>query len=500
MSALEKLYDFLLAEPPEQTDRIFAAALLDAEEPYFSELANLLLHRQTEAGYAGLVACKERLNDAHEARLWERVDLVRAGAARAARWSLPAARLHAFRALAETPFIKLAYLIPDALRDPHEPVREIAADVFRKMAAHFLEHTVPPPLRADWRTSVDTDVRHFLDVVWQLFDKFDLHLRVEAFEITLWFARFFDDDLWAQLDTPRSNAGYVVREHLPAWDDPRLAGFLLLALRQQHWRRPAAHALAKWRSLPECRALLQNTDLLDEPEIARQIAIIKHAPWISTLQAHWDVLSPAEKRLVPRWMAVSAIDEDIRAEGLARLLHRDDEGLRRAALYALGGLPDPAAQRVLAQFGARGHDAAAHFASWIVIGREADIVAAPRREERRPPPRTPNGPDFGADDARKHQFSVVWQMLRRQELEPHREVVNDVRDHLEDWRALLTAQLRAPDPRERVLALRIIAAAGVTNAFQTETALAAQDPAPGVRALARRLVAGSATERVGGGR
>lgn len=497
MAAIDSIYEWIASQPAPHADHPLAAALPRAEDDYFSRLADVLLTRRTEPAWAGLIGSHDRLSPAQRARVWERIDLVRRGAAVAARSSSSTARLNAFTLLAESPFIKLVYLIPDALRDPSHPVRDKAAQAFRQMAECFLSHTMPPRDGVAWRKSLDPDQREFLNVVWGLFRNFKRHLRIEAFEITLWFSRYFDRELWDVLEAPRSHAGYVVREHLPAWDDPRLAGFLLLALRREHWRRLAARTLAGWSTFEECRALLQHTELLEHPDTARQISLIKSPPWFGVWQQHWRQLSALEQCQVPRWMSIARLDDEVRVRLLEPQLFAEEPRIRRAALYALARVPTQSATRLLSRIAAAGADGPAHYASWVLLGRQGNLVREAPAHSKLPHP--DEGPAARVTlEAHQHEFSIFWQMLRRQAMTPEQGIFHELHENLADWHGPLRRQLRAPDPRDRVMALRLIEAADIGGAFRDELATMLDDSAPGVRGLAVRMLKqhllGAATE------
>lgn len=483
MAAIDQLYDWLSNQPPPHADRILAAALPHAEPAYADRMIACLRRRENESAWAALIANQDRLKPAILAELQQRKDLYFAGIARAARWSSPRFRLNAHHCLAQSPRTKLAYLIPDVLRDSSPAVREAGALAFRRLAAHFLDQTVAPREDFDWRSGPEGESKQFLEVVAYALRRFDRHLQVPAFEASLWFARYFDRELWDILDAPRAHAGYVVREHLPSWDSPRLTGFLLLCLRQTLWRRAAAHVLGKFSTIPQLRALLQHTDLLDDPETARLVSLIKNPAWVKTATGNPDAFSPVERALLMRWFACAGVDIDIRVNLLSAELERPPSPARSAALFALGRLDSPSTTRVLARIGGAGTDATAHFASWVVLGRKSGLVPAvePANEPRRTaPPR--------ASPTHAHEWTDVWQLLRRHDLEPARDAVADISNHLDDWRQRLRRLLQSSNSRERLSALRAIRSAAVTLEFAEEIEPLLDDPSPGVRGLVAELL------------
>lgn len=482
MPRVERLYEWLRTLPAARADKILRGGIFSTEPPFFEQIAQMLLSNRTEFGWGGLISVFDRLSENAQQQVWDRPNLIRLGVTWAARSPAATARLNAFGMLAESPYIKLVYLVPDALHDAAPAVRDKAALAFKRMAECFLDHTMPPRDGLEWRSGLDADQREFLSAVWSTVHSFPRHLRVEAFEVSLWFARYFDQELWALLESSRSHAGYVVREHLPSWTDPRLAGFLILALRQQRWRRLAARTLAGWTTLPECRALLPHTELLNDPRVARQIGLVKQPPWFGTWRENWALLSGVERQWALRWATVARLDDDDRVRFLAESLDGDDSTLRRTALYALARCGTSAANRALNRFAVQDSGALGQFANWVVLGRNGHVVPPPPEEEPLP------APNPALAETHHHEFSLFWQMLRRQEMNPKQELFAELRQNLADWRKPLERQLAATDQRDRILALRLIDAAKLLPEFQDAVEPLLDDSMPGVRGLATQIL------------
>lgn len=483
MDKIDQLYEWLTQQPAPHADRALAAALPAAEPEYIVRLAGALLKRENATAWGALVVHRDRLpSDAREA-VFARRDLLYAGIARAAQWSSPLARKSALECLAQHPRGKLAYLIPDALRDGSTEVRDAGAAAFRAMAAQFLDRATPPPDGLSWQAFHDGETRQFIEVVWNVFSHLDRHFHVNAFEATLWFARYFDADLWDALEAPRSHAGYVVREHLPAWDEPRLAGFLLLALRRSNWRRLAAHALQRFRTRQEFEALLEHTELLNDEEIARQVHLLKDPgwqPWLKLSHADW---SAAIAPRVARWMATSRGGDELGVATLSDWIGHGSATHRRSAILALAAQGGASAQRVLARLAAAGDDANAHFASWAVVGRQSGM-AAKSSDARHRPSASPAPPRISASSV-QHQIHPAWQALQRfGETEDLQALIDDDRD---EWRVWVQRLLESTDDRDRVTALRVVERADLFELFRANVHAATRDAAPGVRNIALRI-------------
>ena len=355
MARVELLYKWLAREADAPTDEILAAALANAEPEYVARIAALLLDRRREAAWAGLVANYHRLAPEQQQRMQKRPELTRAGIAAAIKSPLPMARQNALALLGDQPCAQLAYLAAEALRDPSVHVREGAAWALRRAAEFALT------ANAVQRGEVAAALRQALRT-------FDLHGRLDVLEGCLWLARDLGEGLWEMLSDPHARCGRVVAQHLGEWDNPRLAGFLLLALARPAWRPPAQAVLDSWSRPAELVALVDNSDLLADPAVQHGLRHLRRPAWFLAADAALEAL-PAEVRgRLPYWVRYLGFSYEERRRYLERCLARPWPEMQRGAEHVLAAAGDAEADQILVPL-ARSRGSAGRFARWYLAGR-----------------------------------------------------------------------------------------------------------------------------------
>ncbi len=486
MPLVDRLYDWLLQGPTPGADRILAAALPHAEPEWAGRMTAVLLQRGGDASWRALIGQYDRLAPEICALLDQPNEHMQAGIAMALRARAPEQRINALRALERQSSARMAYLLPLAVRDSSRTVRELAAEVFRRMAERFLEQPAPPADADDDLGRAYTDQRHQLALALdEALQTFELHSRIEVLEAALWFSRDLRQPLWSKLTARRSRAGLVVRERLSDWDHPRLAHFLLFALQRSEWRPITARILQNWQTVPQISALLDQDDLLDDPLIRRHLGSIHSPQWFTRTDDGLSELEPHLRRLAPRWVCHAAYTDPERLELLARWLNAPDVGLHSAVVHTLARIDSPGAVQLLEQV-ADSDSRLAPFARWCVEALDTPAVSAASQEAARSPGHR------GANSACRREIdtdcAMLWLACRRAAPSARGELIATLRENSWIWGAQLRSQLRSPDPRDRVLALHIIGVQPLAGQFRGDVEPLLEDPVEGICQLARRLM------------
>ena len=463
---LDALYAWLADVPTPACERILATALEHAESPYFERIAELLFGRDTEAAWAGLIGNYPRLRPAATQRLRADAARFRAGLAHALRARTATARANALAVLREHPCSAVSYLLPDVLRDTSEEVRGAAALALRRVAEAVLDGEALEEWddrRRDAHHSARTEVAK---AAWEALRTFDLHYRLEAVEVALWFAQDFPDPLWASLDNPRAHGSYVVRRHLDSWNSPRLARFLLEALARPTWRSSAQQLLREWHKPPEIGAMLRNTDALANPEIRRRLGLIKPVRWFDDLGNDLQLLPPALRKRAPQWVCHLGYTPDRRLTLLSNWLGSADASLRQHAGYALAALDATEALAHIANAAGR-TDALATFARWYLAGKQAAHTEPA------------NQPRLSAE-----QFTWLWRECQGRAPHDDDELIQNFRGNLPAWRHHVLERLHSEDPKDRMLALRIISTPQHAADFRAEFESLLNDPVDAIQRIA----------------
>lgn len=465
-----KLYLWMATAPGTDADLILSEALAHAEPEYAARLIATLLRRRTDVGWANLVARYDELPPESRAKLLESGDLMSAAVARAMRSVYTEERCNALRACEDLALPKLSYLLPNLLRDASPKVRDLAVQVLVRTATVFLERAAPgrgAPL--EQREAHAAEYEQLVKAIVEALQTFEFHLRVEVIEVATWFGRRLSDLIWERLDQQRSRARAVIENHLPLWNKPWMAAFLLLSLRQRDWRRYALRALRSWTDAPHVVALLREAELLEDPAVRAGLRSLRSPQLYSALVSASQHESPELQAAACRWVACLGFTEQYKLDFLAPRLASSTPVIRRAAVYSLIALDTPQAMTLL-QNSASGDSAEAVFARWFLRGRRE---MSQRRDDAAAEETLPAG-------ASALQVAL-WRDCRRTPPAERWPLVEVIRNDIDQWRNTLRQQLNSPDPRDRVLVVQTVGTPELLPDFADDLQRLRQDPVESIR-------------------
>ncbi|QOJ14878.1 MAG: hypothetical protein HRU75_09595 [Planctomycetia bacterium] len=516
MRDARRLYAMLEAGPTPDCDEILGAGLALAEPEYFDELVGILLRRRNDAAWGALIEHWPRLTLDVQAILRSEDSAMMGGVARAMRGS-PDARYHALLALEQAPRVGTAYLLPAGLRDDSARVRDAAARCFRRVAELHFDHVCLHGVNASAdQRGLPTEHDRMLAAVREVLATFDVHLRADLIESCLWFASELGDGLWETLSRPRTRLARVVATHLREWNSPRLAAFLLLALRHSEWRTPAQLILRDWEGPEFAAPLLRQTHLLSDPETAGGVAVMRCPAWLRAANNGLPNLPPALRPCAPAWIVRLGMPESERLALLAACARRGDVDTQTAAIDELVAMARPAAAATARELLQDGGTVA------ILVQQALDK----RKSRLPPPPAPPSGwargdvtcttdapittpvADSGGmvplptaptapapDPTPVDDFLQVWQQCRRSQ-EPERQaLVERLRLGADAWQPLLAAQARSDDVRDRMQLLRVLESTALAPRFADLIDALTRDPVAVVRDMALRVQEAGAARR-----
>lgn len=490
MPLVDRLYDWLLQGPAPDCDRIVDAALPQAEAGWFTRMTALLLRRGRDASWAALIGQFERLPSEVRRLFSQPNDDMQGGIALAAKSSSAETRVNALRALELVPSARMAYLLPVAICDPSRTVRDLAAALCRQMADCFLNQPVPAADSSeDLRRSYADQRQQLVLALEEALQTLQVHNRIEVAEASLWFSRHMRQSLWSKLTNQRSHVGRVVREHLPEWDHPRLAHFLLSALIRPAWRRSAAQVLRGWSTIPEITALLRQDDLLENPAIRQRLGTIHGPQWFTQTDDDLTQLEPHLRRRAPRWVCHAGYTDVERVELFSRWVRARDVELHNAVVYALPRIETPDAARLLKEVG-HGDTQEASFARWSTEAFDTAAVSAALDKEM-PALAQPDldaEPERTAREQSAADCAMLWEACRRTAPAARGELIAALRETAPAWEAHLRSYLQSSDPRDRVLALHVISVRPLTHRFRADIEPMQNDSLEGIRRLVQRLM------------
>lgn len=488
MPLVDNLYAWLATGPSPDCDGIVAAALENAESPWFEQLLALLGKRGHAASWAALITIYGRLPQDYQELLRSNPVLLGEALERALAAPQSAARHNAIQAFQTIGSPKHSYLLVGALRDSIQSVRTAAGQAFRRCAeSYFTALADDAEQNEERRARLTADRRGLARAAQEALRTFDLHHQVEALETCLWFAADLGPAIWEALGNPRSRAANVVATRLPHWNNPRMGGFLLACLGNTTWRPRALPFLQEWTDKEQLVALLRAEPLLDAPEIRRNLAQVRGRPWIAINEKMSGI--PRELcKTVPRWITLVQLKDDERAAVLGRWLASPVAEVQRHTVYALSQLNSVEARRMMRQ-ASLSRGVTGTYARWFLIGGEINagttllLRGRDRNQElHTEEPKDNDEPiwDFGLDS--------LWQAAKRSAGTERSLVIELIREFQVLWRSALAQKALSEDPRERLLFLQIVSTKSLAPAYRAELAGLASDGVAAVRQLAAKVV------------
>lgn len=483
MARILKFYRWLAAGPAPACDRVLGAALQHAEPEWAERIMRILLDRGGESAWSELISRLPDLPAEVRERIESDGERRRAAIAEAMRNPSEAARLNALAAIERDLNPRMAYLIPDGLRDPSAEVRASSARLLRALAEKVLDAPDVP----DRRRQLAEDRKLVADAAAAAFHSFDVHHRIEALEIGLWFAADLRAQLWPTISNHRSRVGVVLSEHLHEWSPVRLTGFLLTALANASWRQRAVDALSAASGAEMLIAVLRVSFVLDDPAIARQLGAVRGRSWFQGLDADAGGIPHELVVHIPRWVRHVGMSDGDRLAILNQWIATPSSALHRGAVYALADVGGDAARDQLRSV-AEGGSPLARFAHWCVLSRDAGLVrSAASSSEQRLADRGSRW-QAPAHSELDRDFILLWQVCRRTPAAQRSEIIQTLREHADVWRGLIRVHLGAPDPRDRILALQIVSTPDLALRFRHELDALCHDAVEGIRQLAATLL------------
>ena len=355
MPGIDELYNWLARDVSPAANQLFAAALPRAEPEWADRIGRILVERRHETAWVALAANYLRFNAAIQERIRKQADLARKGLAAALTLTDSAARRSALGLLCEMPDGELAPSAAACLRDPDPFTRDLAAKAVCLLAERALAET-------------PQDARHLVTALTTALRTFERHRQPSVLRACLWYARELGEPLWTALGSGPGRCGHVVEQHLPEWNEPRLAAFLILGMARPAWQRIAEQCLSRWDTHEHALALLAQSDLLSDMAVRRAMPRLKRPRFFVAALGRLAEIAPELRACVPHWICVLGFSEHERLRCLELCAGSQWPELQRAAAHAMTSLSDSVALRGLAEVASKA-GAAQQFARWYVLGR-----------------------------------------------------------------------------------------------------------------------------------
>lgn len=496
MALIDKAYEWLMTGPSPASDRILGTALTRAEPKWDARIIDVLVARQSDASWAALIQHYQSLPAPIRDTICANRGLMAAGIAIAVRTPDAVSRRNALCALEANPQPCLMYIAANSLRDPDLHMREIAGRVLYHCAEALTAVNEPDPEQVETTDSGDAtavnteaneaqqttadDVEHLVRALEDALRMFDAHHRADVLEACLWFAEPLEHRLWSTIGAVRSHAGILVSERLSSWNHPRLAPFLLTALKRPAWRDCVARMLMLWSQPAETAALMRQSRLLDDAEVRARLATMRKPGWFDHTSDKLDELPAPVRCQAPRWLVASGLPAELKLERARPWLQSRDRGLQRNAIYALASLGSEESAAEIEKV-VDGESPLANFVRWYVRAIRLKLVPGVREPDAdRETAEPPANPDT--------DFAMLWQLCRRTDATRRSEWMALIRENAAAWRGRIRDCFRAPDPRDRILAIQVASTRELAIQHRDAIQAMLNDSYESIRHLAQTLL------------
>ena len=498
MSLADRLYEWLSQDPNPQCDRILGDALRHAEPRWRERIIRTLLERDREDSWLELIGHFELLPDGLKNTIDPELNPIRGGVLKALQSPLPEERLNALRIIQRRPTLVWSDAVPELTIDASPLVRETVAAILRKMVDRILRQREHAILSDEWNGEITETPRSVVLALRKAITQFDTHRNPDLVETALWLARDLGDEVCDQCASDYSSLGKIIRLRLSDWDHPRLAYFLVTALKHDALRPYAVKLLRHWSGVDRISALLLQSDLLDDDSIRLQIGRLSNPDWCADLARDIRKLPRALRVVAPRWIGVSGITDEDKTTILERWLHSGDEELHSTTVSTLTQLRGEEERNLLEQVAYSASPMAPFANNRLQVTAPAPAHRDPHSNPRHETSSKTSSPaDSAKDRAREDEFIMTWLACRRAVTRSRDKLTQALRQQAHSHRHWLSRYMKSPDPRDRALALHIVNTDELTLLFRGEIEHMRDDPVDGIRRVATDMIASIGGVRVG---
>jgi len=488
------ILDILAHENTPAADRALLAALRAADFPAAQVIVEALLVRNQRVGLYGLIEAFHAFDDAIQQHILGKMDELFSVLREASQSRSEQVRLNVLEAIRRGCAYRAAYLADAALHDRSAQVREAASETLYALADQLLrtspvadlelDHLDPEELQSrmaglEWYAE---DRRQVVSAIESGLQSFAVHLHPRVVEAAMWFADDLGGRFWSMLLVPGSRAAHVAVSVIAGSRNPRLVPFCIGALSYGEFRPHVVKALATCTAPAFLDEWLRECWRLVQPKTARSMAALKELACVQHGAAELLHLPPDGQRHLARWVNAIGIPTGEKLGLFKEMLRRGDESARRPAALVLVDRPDEGATTLLRRL-ARDNQPEV---SWI-----ARYELARRRPLEYPPCELGSGLDGSAEapDAREERrpaatFERYWAAFDQLSEEERRYFGGQVLGRDASARTTLARRLVAPEPADRVRALRIVTLLGIAGEFVDQLYQLSYDGEPEVRGTA----------------
>ena len=378
---------------------------------------------------------------------------------------------------------RLAYLLGEALAQPCRKTAQLAAQTLLMLTERVATVGQRPARTTGRRTTIP--IEGLLGALRQALLSWPLHYRSEIVEAAALLSDCLEETIVSAVADSRRKIAHAFNGVLSKARDPRLAGFVLRALRAPELRETAARLIARVEDDAFSEALLAESWLLADPEIRKGCARIRGLPFLESDVAFDETNNQRARRLV-RLLSASGLGHSRKAALLEQRVRAGGPVIARFAGWAIIDCR-------LSEAGQTLEAAAARYEG--PLSRIAGLEMRRRAEQPYSGAAAPGTAEAGAvrthgpAAASRKTFDAYWSEFDGLEAGDRVEIGRSVKASTPAFDKLLAERLDTSQSADRIRALRMVGELELHETFEKELYHAARDADVVARSMAVAMLA-----------
>lgn len=502
MTERPKVLDILAHVTGEAADEALLDGLLLVDAELQTEIVGILLERNHEGGFDGLIAVYDRLAAEAQNHVLANVSQLYGALRSGIKSSAGQTRQNALEIVGRSGSPRLSYLAGQAMRDGSPAVRgEAAGTILKLTELHFRNHEEIRESLCDviarepglFRIASHTmrllrDEREYLlETLRDALKCYEGHLRIEVLECAMRLAHELEEDLFGGHLATRGKLLHAVSELLASRLDAGFAPVVYLALRHPELRRRVLPLIESCRDTDFFAEFIRWHWLCADPVIGKGLSSIHRSAWLDGGFESVFNLPPDAAPLLPGWTMKLGLPSVQKVALMRDCLILDNPDAHRAAAWALAAYDSPDSTSELERL--RDHEDAA---VRRIVTREVERRARARRRQRRRASGTrPDGWENLLDRAGLNEsFEAFWQHFDRIPEGLGRTEGRHALTYVPDFLPQVQEKLHGQRAADRLRALQLLAALGLSAEFSGAFFAASNDGSARIRATALSALGG----------
>ncbi len=497
-----RVLDILADLPGDAAEQALLDGLLLVDAELQTDIVGILLERNREGGYEGLIAVYDRLAADAQNQVLTHISRLYSALRAGIKSSAGQTRQNALEIVGRSGNPPLAYLAGQAMRDGSPAVRAEAAGTILKLTdQHCRNHEEirealcgvierePGLVRiASHTIRLLRDEREYLlETLRDALKCYESHLRLEALECAMRMAHELEEELFGRHMATRGKLLHAISELLTSKLDTGFVPVVYLSLPHPELRRRVLQMIESCRDSDFFAEFIRWHWLCADPVIGKSLSSIHRCAWLDGGFETVFNLPHDVAPLLPSWTMRLGLPSAQKVALMRDCLILDNPDAHRAAVWALAGYDSPDSTAELERL--RDHeDAAVRRIVSCELERRARVH---RCQRRRASDGRPSGWEDLLDSAGlTESFEAFWQHFDRIPENLGHTEGRHAPSFVPDFLPHVQEKLHAQRAADRLRALQLLSALGLSHEFSSAFFSAGNDSSARIRAVAMGALGG----------